>query len=149
HPWWTERARLFVPPELPVVGYLGDTSDDLIAHPRIWVLANRELPRTPEADFRRAFLPDRTPLAEPRRSGPLALTLSRTGPPRSVLPPGGGGCAGRDFPAGGRGTGPGPAQRPGRRVVCPSAASAEVAWPEVVAQPVRCLFLIPPSGGRT
>ncbi|HZW87536.1 MAG TPA: hypothetical protein VFF12_00535, partial [Myxococcaceae bacterium] len=56
HPWWTERARLFVPPELPVIGYLGDTQDDLLPHPRIWVLANERLPRTPDADFRRNFL---------------------------------------------------------------------------------------------
>jgi len=69
HPWWTERARLFMPADLPVVGYLGDTADDLVAHPRIWVLANERLPRTPDADFRRNFLPDRTPIGESRQFG--------------------------------------------------------------------------------
>src|SRR5262249_9500129 len=85
HPWWTERARLFVPPELPVLGYLGDSSADPLAHPRTWVLADRELPRTPEADFRRGCLPDRTPLAEPRRFGPLTVTPFRNGRARKIL----------------------------------------------------------------
>src|SRR4029078_12276876 len=71
HPWWTERARLSLPPYLPVVAYLGDTTDDLLEHPRIWVLANERLPRTPDTDFRRNFLPDRTQAGEPRQLRPL------------------------------------------------------------------------------
>lgn len=51
-PWWAERARLFVPPEVPVYGYLGSDKDDLAAHSRIWVLGQPELPartRTPSS----------------------------------------------------------------------------------------------------
>ena len=39
HPWWTERARLFVPERIPVVGYLGSDQDPLELHPRVWVLS--------------------------------------------------------------------------------------------------------------
>ena len=149
HPWWTERARLFLPPDLPVVGYLGDTSDDLVAHPRIWVLANRELPRTPEADFRRGFLPDRTELAGPHRFGPLTLTPYRNGRARTVLLSSVDAFDRMEISVETPGGAPMPCQRSGRRVVCPFDASAEVAWHEVLYQPVRCLFLTPPGGGRT
>ena len=150
HPWWTERARLFLPPELSVVGYLGDTADDSIEHPRVWVLANERLPRTPDADFRHNFLPDRTPAGELRQFGPLTLTSYRNGRARrvplslvdaldrlevSVEGPGEAGAQ--------------PCRRSGARVQCPFDASVEVAWHEVLYQPVRCLYLLPPSGGRT
>ena len=150
HPWWTERARLFLPPDLPVVGYLGDTADDLIAHPRIWVLANERLPRTPDADFRRNFLPDRTRVGSPTQFGPLTLTPYRNGRARRVL------LSAIDAfdrlevsvedPSG---TSPQPCQRTGSRVQCPFDASVEIAWHEVLYQPVRCLFVLPPTGGRT
>ena len=39
YPWWAERARLFVPDSLPVVGCLGSEHNPLVDHPRIWVLA--------------------------------------------------------------------------------------------------------------
>ena len=74
-----------MPADLPVVGYLGDTRDDLVAHPRIWVLANERLPRTPTADLRANFLPDRTPIGESRQFGPLTLTAYRNGRARPVL----------------------------------------------------------------
>jgi hypothetical protein len=150
HPWWTERARLFLPPDLPVIGYLGHTQDDLIAHPRIWVLANERLPRTPDADFRRNFLPDRTPAGPAQQFGPLTLTPYRNGRARRVIlsaidaldrlevsVEGPGGAAAQ------------PCHRNGARVQCPFDASVEVAWHEVLYQPVRCLFVVPPSGGRT
>jgi hypothetical protein len=150
HPWWTERARLFVPPELPVIGYLGDTKDDLLAHPRIWVLANERLPRTPDADFRSNFLPDRTPAGPAQHFGPLTLTPYRNGRARRVL------LSAIDaldrLEVSVEATSGAPAQacrRNGPRVQCPFDASVEVAWHEVLYQPVRCLFLIPPSGGRT
>ena len=150
HPWWTERARLFLPPDLPVVGYLGDTTDDLLEHPRIWVLANERLPRTPDTDFRRNFLPDRRQAGEPRQLGPLTLTPYRNGRARkvalslidafdrleiSVEDPGE--------------TAAQPCRRSGARMQCPFDASVEVAWHEVLYQPVRCLYVLPPSGGRT
>ena len=42
-----------------------------------------------------------------------------------------------------------PCHRSGTRVQCPFDASVEVAWHEVLYQPVRCLYVLPPSGGRT
>jgi hypothetical protein len=39
HPWWSERARIFVPERIPVVGYQGSDQDSLELHPRIWVLS--------------------------------------------------------------------------------------------------------------
>jgi len=149
HPWWTERARLFLPGDLPLVGYLGDTADDLLEHPRIWVLANERLPRTPDADFRRNFLPDRTPLAEPRRFGPLTLTPYRNGRARTVVLAAVDALDRLQVSVDGSGTPPQPCRRSGERVLCPFDALVEVGWHEVLYQPVRCLFLVPPSGGRT
>lgn len=150
HPWWTERARLFLPPDLPVVAYLGHTADDLLEHPRIWVLANERLPRTPEADFRRNFLPDRTLVGTPQRFGPLTLTPYRNGRARRV-----GLSVVEAFDRlrisveGPAGAAAQPCHRSGTRVQCPFDASVEVAWHEVLYQPVRCLYVLPPSGGRT
>ena len=149
HPWWTERARLFMPADLPVVGYLGDTADDLVAHPRIWVLANERLPRTPTADFRANFLPDRTPIGESRQFGPLTLTAYRNGRSRPVLLSSIDAFDRLEVSVEAPGGSPQPCHRSGSRVLCPSDASVEVTWHEVLYQPVRCLFVIPPSGGRT
>ncbi len=44
-PWWTERARIFVPEGLPVVGYQGSDADSLDRYPRIWVLSEPHKPR--------------------------------------------------------------------------------------------------------
>ena len=112
------------------------------------MLANERLPRTPEADFRRSFLPDRTPVGTPQRfvahpqyqgtagRGEWAFRWSRPST----------GCESRWRAR--------PARPPslpplGRRVRCPFDASVEVAWHEVLYQPVRCLYVLPPSGGRT
>ncbi|WPB79694.1 hypothetical protein KYC5002_11135 [Archangium violaceum] len=78
-PWWTERARIYVPPEVPVYGYLGSDKNELSAHPRVWVLGQPEQPRAGEADFRDAFLPGRTAVGAPRRAGNLELTLYENG----------------------------------------------------------------------
>ena len=149
HPWWTERARLFLPSELPVVGYLGDTADDLLEHPRIWVLANERLPRTPDRDFRQHFLPDRTPLGAPRQFGPLTLTPYRNGRARTVVLSTVDAFDQLEVSVEGAGTPSQPCRRAGARVQCPFDASVEVAWHEVLYQPVRCLFVVPPGGGRT
>jgi hypothetical protein len=145
HPWWTERARLFVPPQIPVVGYLGDTSDDLIAHPRIWVLANERLPFVPDADFRTRLLPDRTPLGPSRRFGPLTLTAYRNGRARTVHFSAADPLAQAEVSIESPGAAPAPCPRSGESFAC-RAGRAEVAWHEVLSQPVRCLFLVPPGG---
>jgi hypothetical protein len=59
-PWWTERARIFMPDGLPVVGYIGSDSDALERHPRIWVLSEPHLPRAGIGAFEDVFLPQRT-----------------------------------------------------------------------------------------
>jgi hypothetical protein len=145
HPWWTERARLFVPPSIPVVGYLGDTADDLIAHPRIWVLASERLPFVPDADFRAHFLPDRTPLGPSRRFGPLTLTAYRNGRARTVRFSAEDALAQAEVSIESPGAAPVPCPRTGGSFFC-RAGRAEVAWHEVFYQPVRCLFVLPPGG---
>jgi hypothetical protein len=74
-PWWAERARMFVPGHLPVIGYLGSDSDSLWEHPRVWVLGQPELPRARQATFDAAFLPGRRAVGATERFGPLTLTL--------------------------------------------------------------------------
>jgi hypothetical protein len=146
HPWWTERARLFLPAGLPVVGYLGDETNPLLGHPRIWVLAQPALPRTPEAAFSAGFLPGRTRLGAERRLGPYTLTLYRNGRSAAVnfsaaeaLPTA---TAGVEIP--GQGVKPCAHDATGFR--CPGGARAEAAWHEVDFQPRHCLFVVPPGG---
>jgi hypothetical protein len=78
-PWWTERARAFVPEGLPVVGYLGSDAAALEPHPRIWVLAQPHLPRSNLGTFDEAFGPSRTALGPPRTFGNLRLQLFQNG----------------------------------------------------------------------
>src|SRR5882757_9704555 len=55
YPWWTERARLFAPERMTVVGYQGSDADDLEQHARVWVLAQPDLPRASLSDFLQGF----------------------------------------------------------------------------------------------
>jgi hypothetical protein len=146
HPWWAERARQFLPDGLPVVGYLGDEADALLEHPRIWLLGEPDLPRTPEAAFKKGFLPGRTVLAPTRRLGPYALTLYRNGRARPVrfsaaeaLPTA---SVKVDAPGGGSL----PCTKEGASFRCPGGARADASLHEVLYQPTRCLFVVPPGG---
>lgn len=78
-PWWTEKARRFLPPGLPVYGYLGSDKDDLSAHPRVWVLGQPQLPRSDVSGFEAAFLPGRTAVGAPLQAGNLTLSLYENG----------------------------------------------------------------------
>lgn len=147
-PWWTEKARLYLPPELPVYGYLGSDADDLSAHPRVWVLGQPELPRSNVSGFQAAFLPGRTAVGTPRRMGPLELTLYENGryrPRRFVAseayakarvylesPEG----TRRDCPFN------------GREHRCPGPPHLYVApeWHEIHYQPRHCLWMHAPGG---
>jgi hypothetical protein len=147
-PWWTEKARLYLPPELPVYGYLGSDADDLSAHPRVWVLGQPELPRADVSGFRAAFQPGRTAVGTSRHAGPLELTLYENGryrPRRFVAsetyakarvylesPEG----SRRDCPF------------DGRMHRCPGPPHLYVApeWHEIHYQPRRCLWMHPPGG---
>lgn len=84
-PWWTERARIFVPEGLPVVGYQGSDGDSLERSPRIWVLAQPSQPRAGMAAFESAFLPSRTQVGGERQFGKLSLRLFQNGRHRPVV----------------------------------------------------------------
>jgi len=79
HPWWTERARIYVPEGLPVVGHLFSDGDALERHPRIWVLSEPHLPRDGEGAFETAFNPGRTAVGAARDFGNLRLQLFTNG----------------------------------------------------------------------
>ncbi|WP_257460693.1 hypothetical protein [Archangium lipolyticum] len=147
-PWWTEKARLHLPPELPVYGYLGSDKDDLSAHPRVWVLGQPELPRADEAGFRAAFLPRRTAVGAPRRAGNLELTLYENGryrPRRFVASEAY--AKARVYlesPDGSRVDCP----FDGRVHRCPGPPHLYVApeWHEIYYEPRRCLWMHAPGG---
>lgn len=149
-PWWTERARLFLPPQVPVVGYFGSDADALDAHPRIWVLAQPGLPRADEAGFQERFGHGRTPLAAPQRFGTLTLTPYANGRHRS-----------RSFDAvqalararvylESRNGARTPCPFDGRAHRCAGPAQLRVAaeWHEVAYQPRHCLWMHPPGGAQ-
>jgi hypothetical protein len=146
HPWWTDRARLFLAPEVPIVGYLGDETDALLEHPRIWVLAEPELPRTREAAFAAGFLPARTRLGAERRFGPYALSLYRNGRSRPVRFSASealkAASVAVDVPGGGQSS----CVLEAAAFRCPGGARVEAGQHEVRYRPTRCLFVVPPGG---
>jgi hypothetical protein len=149
-PWWTEKARLYLPAQVPVHGYLGSDRSDLGEHPRIWVLAQPELPRADASGFRDAFLPGRTAVGGPRRAGPLELTLYENGryrPRRFVASE----AQARarvylESPEGTRLDCP----FDGRVHRCPGPPHLYVApeWHEIHYEPRRCLWMHAPGGPR-
>jgi hypothetical protein len=147
-PWWTEKARLYVPPELPVYGYLGSDRDDLGAHPRVWVLGQPELPRSDVSGFQAAFLPRRTAVGAPRRAGNLELTLYENGrhQPRHFVASEAYAKARvyLESPDGTRRD----CAFDGRVHRCPGPPHLYVApeWHEIYYQPRRCLWMHPPGG---
>jgi hypothetical protein len=146
HPWWTDRARLFLPPELPIVGYLGDETDALSEHPRVWVLAEPKLPRTPQAAFAAGFLPGRAPLGAERRFGPYALSLYRNGRFRPVRFSADEALKTASVAVDVPGAGSSSCTREGSGFRCPGGARVEAGLHEVLYQPSRCLFVVPPGG---
>lgn len=150
YPWWAERARLYVPRSLPVVGYLGSDTNPLRDFPRIWVLAQPNLPRSDIKAFERRFIPGRTALGSPRSFGNLQLSLYRNGLYRPAV-----------FSAA--------AEHPSARVYieepdhrqldcpfdgkvhrCPGPEQLRVdqEWHEVLYEPRHCLWMHPPGGPR-
>ncbi|OJH34227.1 hypothetical protein [Cystobacter ferrugineus] len=149
-PWWTEKARLYLPEQVPIHGYLGSDQGDFLAHPRIWVLAQPDLPRADVPAFRDAFLPGRTAVGNPRRAGPLELTLYENGryrPTRFVASE----AQARarvylESPDGTRQDCP----FDGRAHRCPGPPHLYVAaeWHEIRYEPRRCLWMHAPGGPR-
>ncbi|WP_224244372.1 hypothetical protein [Hyalangium gracile] len=147
-PWWTERARLYLPPEVPVYGYLGSDRDELTRHPRIWVLGEPRLPNADEDDFLKAFRPYRTPVGQPFQAGNLTLTLYTNGryrPHRFVASEAY--ASARVYLESPDGT-----RRPcpfdGRAHRCPGPPHLYVApeWHEIHYEPRHCLWMHPPGG---
>jgi hypothetical protein len=151
YPWWTERARLFLPEGLPVVGYLGSDTDDLWEHPRIWLLAAPGLPRSDLDGFLKGFGPGRAPLplegnAGPRTLGKLSVALYRNDRARPVR------WSAVDHQAQARVY----LEHPdGRREACaydrgafrcPRRLTVSAGWHELFYQPRRCLFMHAPGG---
>ncbi len=84
-PWWTERARVYVPSGLPVVGYQGCDRDALETHPRIWLLSQPSQPRAGLSDFMQNFGPGRTAQGDARAFGNLRLQLFTNGKSHPVV----------------------------------------------------------------
>lgn len=145
-PWWAERARVFAPASVTVVGYQGSDSDDLKQHPRVWVLSQPELPRAAFSDFSKAFLPNRSPLGEARQFGPLQLQLFHNGRAKPVqfssMQALSQATVALEQPNGQRQA----CQWSGRSFRCPNGHEVAVEWHEVRFQPRRCLRFDAPGG---
>jgi hypothetical protein len=157
-PWWTERARLFLPQELRVIGYLGSDGDSLVHHPRVWVLGQPRLPRADRDGFWRAFAPGRQQIGATRALGNLELSLFENGRHRPIV-----------FSAPAEAAVISPLDgtprvkvfvetEDGTRIPClPGAGGAfrcrggpqlyaRTEWHEVLYEPRRCLYMHPPGG---
>lgn len=147
-PWWAERARLFAPEGLPVIGHLRSDHADLKKHPRIWVLSQPDLPRTNQSEFEDGFLPARTRVGEPRHFGPLSLTLYENGRHAPVVFDAAAALARANAyieqPGGART----PCVQRGEGFQCPGGAHLYIRreWREVLYEPRHCLYLHPPGG---
>jgi hypothetical protein len=148
HPWWTERARLFMPEDVPVVGYQGSDGASLEQAPRIWVLSQPELPRAGTSAFWEAFRPGRLRLGEERRFGTLDLSLFRNGRYRPTLLSAAGAVAqARAYVESAPGVRKVECVRDGHGFQCPgTTARAAVEWREVRFEPRPCVYLFPPGG---
>ena len=145
-PWWTERARLHVPDGLPVVGYQGSDSDPLERHPRIWVLAQPELPRSNVGALMQAFGPSRTEVGQERRFGNLSLRLFTNGRARPVRFSLEAALAGAQVYLEGADGQRQPCAWDGRRHRCGNGAEVLAEWHEIAFAPHRCVRLMPPGG---
>ena len=149
-PWWTERARLFVPSSIPVYGWLESDGADLSAHPRIWVLGQPELPRSDVGAFDAAFLPGRKALGPEARMGPLSLRLYENGRyrPRHWVASESANSARvyLEQPDGSRTDCP----FDGRVHRCPGPPHLYVApeWHEILYEPRHCLWMHAPGGAQ-
>lgn len=147
-PWWTERARLYVPDGLRVVGYQGSDSADLLRHPRVWVIAQPEVPGASMGAFQKAFAPGREQLAPPRSFGNLQLWLYANGRHRPLLFSATEALSSArvylESPSGERVN----CAFDGRAHRCPGRGNVRVSaeWHEVQFEARRCLWMQPPGG---
>lgn len=147
-PWWTERARIYVPEGLPVVGYQGSDADPLERYARIWVLSEPRQPNSGLGAFEQAFLPSRTPLGEERQFGNLRLRLYQNGKYRPLtvdaadVAGSGGAQVYLESPDGNRQ----PCGFTGSGYRCPNGKVVGKEWHEVHFAPYQCLKLEAPGG---
>lgn len=145
-PWWTERGRIYVPDRVPVVGFQGSDGEDLPTHPRIWVLAEPDLPRAGLSAFMRAFGPGRTEVGQERRFGHLSLRLFTNGRSKPVVFDGNELLSRSQVYL----EGPEGARQAcawnGNGMQCPNGHTVAVEWHEVHFEPLHCLNLDAPGG---
>jgi hypothetical protein len=146
YPWWAERARTLAPEQLQVVGYQGSDDDDLETHPRVWVLAQPDLPRASMSDFMRAFGDRRTRIGEERSFGHLKLSLYQNGRTRPMRFSATDALANAQVYVEGPDGSRTPCRFDGRAHRCSNGGYVAVEWHEVHFQPRRCLRLFPPGG---
>lgn len=146
YPWWTERARIYVPDGLPVVGFQGSDGEALEQHPRIWLLAEPGLPRSDVGELMKVFGPQRTEVGSERRFGHLSLRLFTNGRYRplsfsasELLPRA---QVYLEQPDGTRTA----CTWNGSGHACPGGKLVAVEWHEVHFQPRRCLRFDAPGG---
>lgn len=145
-PWWTERARIYVPDGLPVVGYQGSDGVALERHPRVWVLAQPRQPNAGLGAFWSAFLPARTEVGSERRFGNLSLRLFTNGRARPVTFDGAEALARAQVYL----EGPDGSRQPcgwnGQGHRCPNGRTVGREWHEVHFAPYDCVRLDAPGG---
>ena len=146
YPWWTERARLFVPGSLPVIGYLHSEKDDLLENPRIWLLEEPGLPNASAAGSKDAFLTGRVSDGATRRFGHLALTRYRNGRARTLLFSGVNSLAQAHVSVERAGDQRSECTFDGRAFRCPGELRVAAEWHELLYAPWRCLSMAPPGG---
>jgi hypothetical protein len=149
HPWWTDRARLYLPPALPLWSDVHNAERDYVESPRLWLLAQPELPRADAAGFMQRFLPGRTPEGAPVRFGTLELTAYHNGRHRPAAFRATQSAASarvylEDLRTGARTACP----WDGRAHRCPGPSHLYVApeWREIDFAPAHCLWMHAPGG---
>ena len=146
YPWWTERARLFLPERIPIVGYQGSDADPLELNPRIWLLSEPNLPRSDLSAFLKSFSPSRTEAGPSRSFGnltlqrfdnhryrPMTLNFASLLSTAQVYVEG---------PDGSRAA----CQWDGKGQRCPNGSEVIEEWHEILFAPHACLRFYPPGG---
>ncbi len=146
-PWWTERARIYLPESVPVTGYLGSDHDALELHPRIWLLSQPSLPRSNMGEFMSIFGPQRTETGTERRFGNLSLRLFTNGRAKPVRFSATASLPNAKVYLEQRDGSRVPCQWTGRSHRCPNGGEVLPEWRELKYQPRKCLRFFPPGGG--
>ncbi len=138
YPWWTERARIYVPEKLQVVGYQGSDADPLELHARIWVVSQPRMGG--------ALTTQNVPIGAPRDFGNLRLQLYENKKlrqarwdARASLPQA---KVFLESPEGARTD----CRWDGRAHRCPNGSEVLTEFHEVRFQPRQCMKFYPPGG---